>query len=93
MAVLIHDCVLRGHFVAAGGTGNDIRIMLLDQTNFLNWKNGHQAQTLFNSGKMTAVDMAVPITQAGNYYLVLDNTFSAFTEKVVSVEDFLEYKE
>lgn len=89
----IHDCVLRGHFVAAGGTGNDIRIMLLDQTNFLNWKNGHQAQTLFNSGKMTAVDMAVPITQAGNYYLVLDNTFSAFTEKVVSVEDFLEYKE
>jgi hypothetical protein len=89
----MHDCVLKGHFVAAGGAGNDIRIMLLDETNFLNWKNGHQAQTLFNSGKMTAVDMTVPISRAGSYYLVLDNIFSALTSKMVSVEDWIEYKE
>lgn len=87
------ECMLKGHFVAAGGSGNDIRVLLFDPTNFLNWKNGHQASVMYNSGVITAADMSVPIGQPGQYFLVLDNRFSAFTEKAVSVQDFIEYKE
>ncbi len=81
------DCVLKGHIVASGGAGNDIQVMLLEETNFLHWHKGHRAQTLFNSGKLTAVRMAVSIVQSSTYCLVLDNALSASTEKVVAVED------
>ena len=90
---MFKECRLKGHFVAAGGSGNDIRVLLFDPTNFLNWKNGHQASVMYNSGVITAADMSVPIGQPGQYFLVLDNRFSAFTEKAVSVQDFIEYKE
>ncbi len=87
------EYILKGHFVASGGSGNDIRVFLFDPTNFLNWKNGHRALVIYQSGVVTAADLSVPITQPGTYYLVLDNQFSAFTEKMVAVQDYIEYKE
>ena len=79
--------------MASGGSGNDIRVLLFNPTNYLNWKNGHESFVMYQSGVVTAADMSVPITQPGQYFLVLDNKFSAFTEKAVSVQDFIEYKE
>jgi hypothetical protein len=32
-----------GSFTASGGSGNDIEVYVMDDTNFINWKNGHQA--------------------------------------------------
>lgn len=87
------EYILKGHFVASGGSGNDIRVLLFDPTNYLNWKNGHQSFVMYQSGVVTVADMSVPITQPGQYFLVLDNKFSAFTEKAVSVQDYIEYKE
>jgi hypothetical protein len=92
-SVVSKDCVLKGHFIASGGSGNDIRILLFDSTNFLNWKNNHEASVMYQSGAITAADMSVPITQPGQYYLVLDNKFSLLTDKVVTAEVFAEYKE
>ena len=90
---VLKQCVLKGHIVAAGGTGNDIHVLLLDATNYLNWKNGHEAKTLFNSGQITATDLNVPIAQSGQYFLILDNRFSMLTDKTVAVTVFAEYKE
>lgn len=30
-----------GTFTASGGSGNDIKVYIMDSTNFVNWQNGH----------------------------------------------------
>jgi len=83
---LMKNCILKGSFVASGGSRNDIIVLLLDQTNFMNWKNGHQAFAVYNSGQTTAGDIELPISESGNYYLVLNNTFSIISKKAVNVQ-------
>ena len=72
-----------GHVEATGGSGNDIDVMVFSQTDFTNWKNNHGVAPLYNSGQVTAADVNVPVA-AGDYVVVLSNTFSAFTPKTVA---------
>lgn len=87
------DYTINGHFVASGGSGNDIRILLFDPDNFLNWKNGHEARALHDSGTLTAAEMSMPITADGDFFLILDNKFSWMTDKAVQCEVFVNYRE
>jgi predicted nucleic acid-binding Zn ribbon protein len=79
----IRDARIIGSFNASGGAGNDIEVLLLEESSFENWKNGHSAPTLYNSGQITTGKIDVPLNQAGTYYLVFSNTFSPLTEKQV----------
>ena len=72
-----------GHVTATGGTGNDVDVNVFTESDFLNWKNGHDTHPLFTSGRVTAADLDVPIEQSGTYYVVLSNTFSTLTPKTV----------
>ena len=87
------DYTLLGRFEAAGGSGNDIRVVLLDQDNYLNWSNGHKATVLFDGGRATLTKMSVPIDPAGVYVLVLDNSFSIMTDKRVVGELWVQCRE
>jgi hypothetical protein len=80
---MMNDAAIIGHVQATGGTGNDIEIAVLTESDFLNWKNGHTNRPVYNSGRVTAADVRARITQSGTYYVVLSNTFSAFTPKTV----------
>lgn len=71
-------------FVAKGG-GNDISVYVMDDINFINWSNGQQAKVLYSADRITSDRFKVPITKSGDYYLVLDNTFSLLTSKTVDV--------
>jgi len=82
---------LKGEFVATGGSGNDIKVFLFDQVNFLNWKNGHDAPSIYSSGQVTAGKINLPFKQSGTYYLVFDNRFSALTGKSVIVAAWAEF--
>lgn len=75
---------IAGHVQAVGGSGNDIVVMVFSATDFVNWKNNHSVAPLFNSGQVTAADINVAVPDAGDYVVVLSNTFSAFTPKTVA---------
>ena len=72
-----------GRFRAEGGSGNDIKCLILDADSFENWRNGHRVRTYFNSEKITVANINVNLPQ-GEYVLVFDNTYSALTNKAVT---------
>jgi hypothetical protein len=70
-------------FRARGGSGNDIEVFILDEDGFENWRNGHRAPTYYNSGRVTVGRFDVRL-RPGKYFLVMSNTFSAVSNKVVN---------
>jgi len=71
-------------FRARGGSGNDIEVFILDEEGFENWRNGHRAQTYYNSGRVTVGHFNVRLA-AGKYFLVMNNKFSLVSNKVVTI--------
>lgn len=83
---------IMGRFTASGGSGNDTVVYILDEDGFVNFKNGHPANTYYNSGKVTQANIAAVLPDiAATYYLVFDNRFSAITPKAVQVNAVLRY--
>lgn len=80
-------------FRAYGGTGNDIRMLVLDETNYLNFVNGHRATPLLDSGVLTTQTFKVPVHTTGKHYVVFDNMFSMFTPKTVVCSVEAEFEE
>jgi hypothetical protein len=72
-----------GRFRAEGGSGNDIKCLILDADSFENWRNGHRVRTYYNSEKITVANINVNLPQ-GEYVLVFDNTYSVLTNKAVT---------
>lgn len=70
-------------FRARGGSGNDIEVFIVDEDGFENWRNGHQVPTYYNSGRVTVGRFDVRL-RPGKYFLVMSNTFSTFSNKVVN---------
>jgi hypothetical protein len=81
---------INGTFHAFGGGGNDIWVILTDPVQFENWKNNHETQLFYNSGKVTNGVIAGRL-QPGQYVLAFDNRFSAFSRKEVTGEITLTY--
>jgi Zn-dependent protease with chaperone function len=90
---VLKDCTLKGQFRAYGGSGNDIRVLVLDEMNYQNFWNGHKATALYDSGVLTTAEFKVPLSATGTYHLVLDNTFSMFTNKAVALNLVAEHTE
>ena len=84
--------MMRGDFTASGGLGNDIEVLLLSETDLTNWRNGHAASMLYDSGKVTtgAINVNLP-PDPRTYYLVFNNRFSALARKSVRVNAVLTY--
>jgi hypothetical protein len=72
-----------GRFRAEGGSGNDIKCLILDADSFENWRNGHRVKTYYNSEKITVANISVSLPE-GEYVLVFDNTFSGLSNKAVT---------
>jgi len=83
---------LQGRFSATGGSGNDIEVFLLSDSQYTNWQNGHSTPTFYNSGKVTVNDVNVTLpNDAGTYYLVFNNKFSLLSPKAVEEHLTLTY--
>lgn len=83
-----------GHFTAQGGFGNDIRVVVVSEDDFLNWQNGHAASSYYDSKKTTSGSFNVRLpSSARQYRLVFDNSFSLVSNKTVDVEAKLQYEQ
>jgi hypothetical protein len=85
------DVFVNGTFLASGGSGNDIIVLIMDNTNFINWENGHQATAFYNSGQITTATFTTVLPNGGLYDLVYSNTFSTFSTKNVQTTANLYY--
>ena len=80
-----------GSFTASGGSGNDIKVLIVDQSDFVNWENGHTCQCYYQSGQETTGSISASLPSSGTYVLVYDNTFSLFSQKNVNTQVNLSY--
>jgi hypothetical protein len=80
-----------GTFTAQGGSDNDIKVYIIDDANFENYTNNVQGivpgdfSYLYYSGQIHTASFRVNLS-SGNYYLVLDNMFSASYQKLVNIQ-------
>jgi osmoprotectant transport system substrate-binding protein len=81
-----------GWFISTGGSGNDIRVLVLDDIDFINWSNLHQVEGLYKTDKITTAKIDIPITASGKYHLVFDNRFSKFRSKDVLAKVYIYYE-
>ncbi len=84
--------LLHGNFTASGGLSNDIEVFVMPEDDFVNWQNGHNAKTFYNSGKVTVGTLNINLpADAGTYYLVFSNKSSLLTQRNVLVDAALTY--
>ena len=89
----------KGKFTAAGGSGNDIYAFVSDETDVINWKNGHKSKVDWQTdGEQTTGSFDVPLNPGVVYYLVLSNeTLSnaapVVSDKQVTIDATLTFKE
>jgi hypothetical protein len=81
---------LAGTFTASGGSGNDIRVFVMTDTDYVNWSNGHAVYPEYSSGQLTTGSFDVYLS-TGSYYLVYDNSFSSVSDKNVTTTVRLNY--
>ena len=73
-------------FTAQGGSGNDIKMYIIDYANFVNYANNNDFSYLYYSGQLHAEWGNINLPSSGNYYLVLDNKFSISSQKLVNIQ-------
>ena len=73
---------IQGSFTASGGSGDDIYVIVMDEINFVHWKNGHESESYYASGQLiiTSFDVSLPAGR-GTYYLVYSNMFDRIWQK------------
>jgi hypothetical protein len=83
---------VQGNFTASGDSGNDIEVLIVDSTDFINWQNRNQASAYYDSGQLTTSSFDVPLPSGPRtYYLVYSNTFSITSQKNVNTQANLSY--
>lgn len=83
----VKDGRIAGNAMAAGGAGNDIRVLILTEPQLRAMTAGQRlAQPFYDSGKRRSVVLSVPVSEPGTYYVVFDNTFSMVSPKDVSTD-------
>lgn len=76
-----------GQVRAAGGTGNDIRVLVLTDNEFLMMRDrGQEPRGLYSAVIRHEGNLSVPLIDAGAYAIVLDNRKSVVSPKNVVAE-------
>ncbi len=84
--------VLTGNFSASGGRGNDIQAAIIDDDNYANWINGHQARVYWTTqGRETTGKFEVRLPP-GTYHLAFNSKFALLSDKEIFIEADLNYK-
>lgn len=92
MSLTALNLQLSGTFTASRSSGNDIIVLVMDATDYVNWENEHQASTYYyDSGRITTGGFNVILPSSGTYYLVYSNQFSIISTKNVNTQANLAY--
>jgi hypothetical protein len=83
---------LFGKFAATGGLHNSIEVWVMNDDQFVNWRNKHGVAPLYNSRMVTQSTIKLPLpTDPGTYHIVFNNRFSLLTPKAVETKLMLRY--
>jgi hypothetical protein len=80
---------LVGWCIASGGARNDIKVLVLNDIDFHNWRNFNEVEGLYQSEKTTVAEIDVGFETKGKYHLVFSNWFSEFSSKKVIAKVYL----
>lgn len=84
--------VVNGQFMARGGSGNDINVIITDAAGFQNFQNGNGATLWYSAYHQTAGNIEAHLpTGSNDYYLIFDNRMSIISTKHVGVEASLTF--
>jgi hypothetical protein len=88
----MRDIHITGHFLALGGQGNDIDVVLADETDFGKWMDRQPAKVYYQSGKTTSGDIDLKLSPlTATYYLCFDNRFSVLSAKTINADVSMSY--
>ena len=85
------NAMVSGTFAAGGGSGNDIKVAILDEQNFINYRNGHQVNAYYSSDQKTIGNISAKVPSGQTLYLVYDNTFSTVSSKEITTNVSVTY--
>jgi hypothetical protein len=74
------------------GNGSNVRIYLLDEGNFANWKNGQEFTSYYDSKQKLSDTLSISVPSGKTLYLIYDNSHSPTASKVVTNKLYLMYK-
>jgi hypothetical protein len=86
-----NNCKIQGEFSARGGN-NDIRVFVVDQQGFNNFKNQNQFEVYFSTPQQVNGNIVTSVPCDRIIYVVYDNTFSLITNKTVETRVDFEYR-
>lgn len=78
-------CRLTGRVDGLAGGRKDVKVLVLTADDFTNWSQRLSVTPVYGTEQVAALAVAAPLPGPGAYRLVLDNTFSAFTRKVIQL--------
>lgn len=91
-AINVPEGVPAGHVVGRfrATSGDNIQAHIMDADALENFKHRNQFLTYYSSGKVTVGNINVNL-RPGQYFLVFENFYSVFSNKVVRADVMLEY--
>jgi len=87
---------LEGEFSVSGsGTNPDIRISVMNGSNYRNWLVGNSSSSYYYSGEVTqgTIGASLPSMRGDTYYVTYDNRFDPFRDKDVYRRIDLKYQQ
>jgi hypothetical protein len=88
----MRDAHISGSFTAAGGSGNDVAVVIASQPEFTNWTNGHQARVFYGGEGRKTTDTFDVRLGPGVYCFAISNTFALLSDKDVALDVNLIYQ-
>jgi len=80
-------CRLTGHVAVLEGGSHDVDVFVVDEDGLQNFRNGNAFNAYLSQRRTSALTLDLPLDGFKQYYLIVSNTFSAFTGKGVSIRD------
>jgi hypothetical protein len=87
----MHNAQVTGNFTAYGGANNTVAAVLMPQSEYANWINGHEADTYYSSGGQKNSDQFAVRLGPGIYTFGISNRLSKKATKFVYLEVELIY--
>jgi hypothetical protein len=80
-------CRLTGHITVLDGGSHDVDVFLVDEDGLENFRHNNSFSAYLQHRRTSAVTLDVPLEGFKQYYLIVSNTFSVFTPKLVAIEN------
>lgn len=80
-------CRLTGHITVLDGGSHDVDVFLVDEDGLENFRHGNAFDAYLHHRRTSAVTLDVPVEGFKQYYLIVSNTFSVFTSKLVAIKN------